>query len=242
MNITFITFGSHSDYIDAGNRLIQQAKQLNIFTKCILYTSEDLKKDNEFWNTDQKFIEENKRGYGYWLWKPYLIKKTMEKMNHGDILLYLDCGCELSSNYREKKKLLERINTVKTDKILGTTLVYEGYEEKYWNKMDLIEKLDMNKNQYLNTKQRQGGATLYLVCDDTINLINEWHTIGSEYHYIDDSPSILNNVCNFREHRHDQAIYSLLTKKYNLFSDYILDKNTSVYCLRNKTATSKIGH
>jgi hypothetical protein len=233
MNITFITFGSHSHYIDAGKRLIQQAKELNIFTKCILYTSEDLKKDNEFWNTHQKFIEENKRGYGYWLWKPYLIKKTMEKMNHGDILLYLDSGCELTCT--RKNELIKCFDIVKTDYIIGTL----AKVERKWNKMDLLIKLDMNKDMYLETNQRQGGTNMFLVCDKTKNLVNEWYAIGSEYHYIDDSPSIIPNG-KFIEHRHDQSIFSLLTKKYNLYSKYSL-KN-SIYSNRNISGISKIGH
>ena len=49
-----------------------------------------VKKDEIFWENHSSFIENNKKGYGYWLWKPYIIKKTLEKMKKGDILLYLD--------------------------------------------------------------------------------------------------------------------------------------------------------
>jgi hypothetical protein len=161
MSIKFITFGSHDLYIDAGKRLVEQAKNLNIFNETILYTSEYLKKDVDFWNEHHEFINKNWnwRGHGYWLWKPYIIKKTMENMNDGDILLYLDCGCEL--NFKIKNELLKSIDIVKTDKIIGTLTC----TEKYYNKMDLVEKLDMNKDIYLNSAQRQGGTNLYLVCN-----------------------------------------------------------------------------
>jgi hypothetical protein len=229
MSIVFLTFGSHDNFIDAGKRLIEQAKRLNIFTKYILYTSEDLKNDTEFWKEHSEFILNNPRGYGYWLWKPYLIKKTMQNMNDGDILLYLDCGCELTCN--KKNELLKCIDIVKTDYIIGTLAGIE----RVWNKMDLIIKLDMNNNMYLNTYQRQAGTNMFLVCDKTINLVNEWYTIGSEYHYIDDSPSIIPNE-EFIEHRHDQSIFSLLTKKYNLYSNYTL--TYAIYCDRNKSGIS----
>ena len=52
--------------------------------------------DKEFWKKNGDFIEKNKRGYGYWLWKSYIIKKTMDMMKDGDILLYLDSGCEIN--------------------------------------------------------------------------------------------------------------------------------------------------
>lgn len=232
MNIKFITFGSHNSYIEGGKRLIKQANELNIFTESILYTPEYLKNDVEFWNSHSDFINKNQRGYGYWLWKPFIIKKAMENMNDGDILLYLDCGCELSCN--KKSELLKCIDIVKTDKIVGTlTLV-----EKDWNKMDLIKKLDMEKSEYLDTNQRQGGTNLFLVCEETRRLVNEWYSLGCDYHNIDDSPSNTQNLENFREHRHDQSIFSLLTKKYNIYSNHGLDN--SIYVIRNFSLNSKI--
>lgn len=231
MSVKFITFGSHGNFIQAGNRLIRQAKRLNIFTETILYTSDYLKK-SDFWVKHTLFINKNKRGYGYWLWKPYIIKKTMETMKDGDIVFYLDCGCELSPN--KKGKLLDYISLVKTDKLIGTTTAIE----KGWNKMDLIQTLDMNKGIYLNSPQRQAGTLLFLVCKETRDLVDEWYTLGCDYHNIDDSPSRLKNLGCFKEHRHDQSIFSLLTKKYGIFSKARL--NDAIYILRNKTGISKI--
>jgi len=231
MNIVFITFGSHDHYLDAGHRLINQAKQMNIFSETILYSAEYLQTDHQFWANHGTFISTNKRGYGYWLWKSYIIKKTMENMADNDILLYLDCGCELGLN--RKDKLLECINIVKNDKIVGTTTCVE----RDWNKMDLIEKLGMNKSEYLDTAQRQGGTNLFLVCKETRLLVNEWYELCCDYHNIDDSASILPNFECFREHRHDQAIFSLLTKKYNIFNNNLMD---AIYCDRNINGVSKI--
>ena len=229
----FITFGSHNNYIDAGQRLVKQAKALNIFTEIILYTADDLKKDVDFWNKHNIFINNNRRGYGYWLWKSYIIKKTMENMNDGDILLYLDCGCEI--DYKKKEDLIKHINLVKTNKIIYTTT---SGKEKDWNKMDLIVKLDMKKDIYLDTKQHQAGVLLFLVCDKTRQFVNEWYKIGCDYHNIDDSPSMISNVPSFREHRHDQSIFSLLLKKYELCNNYNL--RSSINVARNKSGVSKI--
>ena len=38
-------------------------------------TDEHLKIDKLFWENHGKIIENNSRGYGYWLWKPYIVKK-----------------------------------------------------------------------------------------------------------------------------------------------------------------------
>jgi hypothetical protein len=221
-----ITFGSHDNYIDAGKRLIMQSKSMNIFNESILYTPQDL--GSEFCH--EEFINNNKRGYGYWLWKPFIIKKTMDTMIDGDVLLYLDCGCELDS---KNKNLLHYINIVKTDKIIGTLAGIE----KDWTKMDLIQKIGI-KYQDVLTSQHAAGAILFLVCPETRQLVNEWYTIGCDYHNIDDSPSILKNISGFKEHRHDQSIYSLLTKKYNLYSNHNL--HNAVCYNRNRSGVSHI--
>jgi hypothetical protein len=236
MNKYFITFGAGSDnYIKAGERLISQAENTKLFNEIILYTDTYLKNDIIFWNKHGTFINQNKRGYGYWLWKSYIIKKTMEKMNDNDILLYLDAGCEIDIN---KSKFFDYyFNLVKKDYIIGTFTCIE----KEWTKMDLILKLDVNNFKYLDTQQHQGGVILFLVCDKTRKLVNEWYDLSCDYHLIDDSPSIVQNVKCFRQHRHDQSIFSLLTKKYDLYSSNRNFHNV-IEIIRNKTGLSKINN
>jgi len=222
MIFKFITFGSHDNYIDAGKRLIKQAINLDVFNENILFTADDLKSDTLFWERHGDFVSKNKRGYGYWIWKSYLIQKTMKQMNHGDILLYLDCGCEIDC--REKNWIYNCIYQVQIDKIMGTYYRYSGdVTEKYWSKMDVVKKLNID-DTLLNDKQRQGGLLLFYICEETLQFVNKWYTLCCDYHNLDDSPSILKNTVGFKEHRHDQSIFSLLTKKYNLFSNIVLDK------------------
>jgi len=229
----FITFsGGGQNYIDAGNRLINQALNLKLFDEVKLYTDEDLKNDLEFWTKHKDFIINNKRGYGYWLWKPYIIKKTMAQMKDGDILLYLDCGCEL--NELKKQNLNHFFNYVKTDYIIGTLAGLE----KEWNKMDLLKYLNMVNHNSLNINQRQAGTNMFLVCEKVINLVNEWYNIACIYNLIDDSKSVSKNFDCFKEHRHDQSIFSLLTKKYNIYSNKNLHE--CIYCIRNTTGINKI--
>ena len=99
--------------------------------------------------------------------------------------------------------------------------------------MDLVKNCNIN-DTLLNDKQRQAGLILFYVCDEVIQFVNEWYTLSSDYHNLDDSPSILENSAGFREHRHDQSIFSLLTKKYNLFSDIVLDMRCFKY-YRNRS-------
>ena len=223
----FITFGAGSqDYYDAVNRLTSQANKLNIFDTVIGYTDNDLKNDTDFWNRHSNFILNNNRGYGYWLWKSYLIMKTLETMDKNDILIYADCGCEI--NFKNKKNFLNIFDIVKTDLIVGS---YTSNEKEY-NKMDLLLYLDMNNIKYF-TSQHQASTICILNCKETYDLVKEWYKIGCNYNLIDDSPSINMNHPTFIEHRHDQAIFSLLTKKYNIYSKESIESVINI--ARNKS-------
>lgn len=220
----FITFGAGGKkYIDAGNRIVNQAKKTELFDECKLFTDTDLKNNTQFWKKHSNFILKNKRGYGYWVWKSYLIKKTLEEMNDGDILLYLDAGLEI--DFRKKELLNEKFKIVKKDYIMGTNVLNRFGPEKKWCKMDLILHLNMLDNKYLNTQQRQGGTVLIMVCEKTRNFIREWYDIVCHYNLLNDTSSKNKNLKCFKQHRHDQSIFSLLTKKYDLFSKTVLDDN-----------------
>jgi hypothetical protein len=229
----FITFGAgEQNFIDAGNRLVGQAESTGKFDSVRLFTDIDLKDDTEFWPKHSEFILKNRRGYGYWIWKPYLIKRTMDALVDGDILLYLDSGCEIDARFSNHFDKL--FDIVKKDYIIGSKVCIE----RVWNKMDLIVELDMLDDKHLNSLIRQGGTNMFYVCDKTRELVRRWYELACNYHFIDDSPSILPNLPDFKEHRHDQSIFSLLTKKMGLFSKEGLGPVIKIY--RNKTGTSKL--
>ena len=233
-HVRFITFGSHANYIEAGERLCNQAVSLKLFNHIKLYTFENLKSDPEFYNKHIDFILKNKRGGGYWLWKPYLIHKNIQDMKNGDILLYLDCGCEL--DIRNRMKIVEMFHLVNKYKLITTSTQIE----LMWNKMDLLVELQMLQNEYLMTPQKEAGASVWLVCDKTRKLAKDWYNIAcsNNYHFIDDTPSIHQNINGFKEHRHDQSIFSLLVKKYGLSNQLNICNYVSYE--RNKTGTSQL--
>jgi len=216
MSIYFLSFGAGSvDYNKALERIIKQAEEFKLFDKIIGYTEKDLMDDTEFWNKNGNFIKNNSRGFGYYIWKPYIINKTLKEMNENDILLYLDSGCELNIN--GKNKLLDFFNIVKSKKLIGTIASSTDYN---FTKMDLIKYMHMeNSLSLLQTSHIQAGIMMLLKCDETSKLINEWYEIATfNHHFINDDKSIEKNFDGFIEHRHDQSIFNLLVKKYGLLN------------------------
>ena len=213
----FITFGGPtSNYHDANKKICNQAVKINLFDKIVTFTEKDLMNDNEFWKTHSDFILKNKRGYGYWIWKSYLIKKYMETLNNNDVLLYLDSGCEI--NYHARNQMKELLDTVDNFFVSEACLGNIVQIEKIWTKKDLLIYMNMDNDMYINKGQIQGGILLIKKNNLTTKIINEWYQLASMYHNINDMPSIVPNYDCFKEHRHDQSVISLLLKKYNAYN------------------------
>jgi len=214
--------GGNQNYHDAVKRIENEMYIVNVFDKIYIYTDYDLKNDNSFWNKHAKFIENNSRGYGYWIWKPYLIMKTLEKINNNDILLYLDAGCELPNNENNHNKILELINKCDENNILYTKT---GTNEKMYNKMDLLNYMNMNNDPIKNSIQNQATIIFLKKNSKTESFIKEWYYIACNYHLLDDTPSLSENDSSFVEHRHDQSIFSLLTKtdKYGFNENNVIE-------------------
>jgi len=212
-----MTFGGGQNYINAVNRIGNKLEATNEFDHIIKYTDNDLKNDIEFWNKHETFITNNIRGYGYWIWKPYLILKTLNTMNENDILFYIDAGCEVISTNESKEKIKQLKDQCDNYNILYTQLLHL---EKEWTKMDLFEYMNLNNESIKNSNQIQAGLSILKKTEKTINFITDWYNISCNYHLIDDSPSKSVNDEAFKEHRHDQSIFSLLLKtdKYNIFN------------------------
>ena len=68
-------------------------------------------------------------------------------------------------------------------------------------------------------------------------LVEEWTMLATEnHHYLDNSPSFLPNYMEFQEPRHDRSLFSLLTKKHNLFGQTPIGEAVDV--MRNNSKIS----
>lgn len=213
MNLCF--FGSEG-YESGIDRLCQQAKYYriddnNIFNRIFVYKEENLKHIKDL-DDHRYFIDFYKKGYGYWIWKPLIILNSLYNLKPDDILLYLDVGCEL--NYNGYKLMSEYINHMRNYDILSFRL--NDCTEQSWCKMDTYKRIFENNDSFLNTEQIM--ATSFLLKNNTnckeFLIENYKIMIENNYNYLIDTPSILSNHTDFKCHRHDQSIFSLLLKKY----------------------------
>ena len=86
-----------------------QARWSGVFDKVITYSEKDI--PDEIRNIQEYKC---KRGGGYWIWKPYIIWKTLQDVEDGDFVCYIDSACLINKGKEWDMyfSLLNRYDTV----------------------------------------------------------------------------------------------------------------------------------
>lgn len=236
----FLTFGGGaSNFHDAAKRVSKEAINTGIFSTVHCYLDKDLEEMPDFWLAHGHFIKNNKRLYGYCIWKSYLVLKILETMKEGDRLFYADSGCQFDFDCEDPKSQYEIMLEHMGDQIMSATYCNTDYN---MTKRDLVVHLNMEDHPRLKSRQIQTTTFLLKKCERIMNFVRLWYVMCCNYHFIDDSPSKLPNHSNYDEHRHEQSVFSLLAKKLDIYDpgeDYDKCSIENVICLiRNRTGAT----
>ena len=223
--IHFITFADGKNY--KSDRIMKEAVNSNYFDVC-----KDMRYGiNDFINKHDTFIKNNKRGYGYWIWKHKIILEEYKNLNDNDILIYSDSGNTIC-NYNFK--MIDYLNIL----INGSGMLFFSviHKEGIWSKMDTVKYIFPNENddfikKILNENQTPSGLMMFRKCKNTTLYLEEVASYSVIYRLINDDPSLIPNVDKFKEHRHDQTIFSLTKHKYkyDISYDNLDDPSTSCF-------------
>ena len=208
----FITFGGPNLMFHRNlERICKEAKDIDFFDEIIGFNEMDLKMDTPFWNKHGIFIETNNiRGYGYWIWKPYLIKKELDKINNGDILIYCDAGCQINKNGKER--LSEYIDLLNIDKQNYGIISFQiEFKELLYTKNVIFDFMNSDDN-FKNKLQCASTVLIIKKNQHSINIIDKWYDLACNYNLLNDD--INNEIKSFVENRHDQSLLSILVNTY----------------------------
>lgn len=181
------------------------------FDKVIEFSPSNI--GEEFEREHGEFITNNPRGAGYWLWKPYIILKTLKKAEDGDYVFYCDAGAVFINSI---DYLIEAMENEKQSVFLTQTPLLE----RQWTKIECFHELDCLGEEYTDTGQAVGGYILLKKDKDAVDFIETYYKLCCKYFLLDDSKRN-QQIAEFIDHRHDQSLLSLLAKKrkYNFFRD-----------------------
>lgn len=228
-NIRFnmITFHTCGHPYDNGKNLINEATLFaNLYSPMVdnfvVYNSQNCSQENNTFkeNYIKSFPEfntgEHARGnkHGFWKWKAYIIKKHLDKINDGEILVYHDCNILRYSYYtnnidtfRENVEFI--FDITKLDIIIPTERL-DLFCKHHVKKM-VFDVVGEYNEDYKNFPLLNANRIFIKKTPLSVQFVNEW------LEYCNYPELILPETeydPKLRWNTHDQAILSVLYKKY----------------------------
>ena len=220
--------------INYANKKYRRAQHLNSRTArkkgkadvVIEYSENDI--DDTFYYKNQSILNCSK-GNGYWLWKSYIVNKTLNMINDNDYLMYCDSGAYFINDIHLLIDVMENNNQEIMCFKINTI-------EKEWTKRDTFIILDCDSIEYTDSNQNMATLMIMKKTPQVTKFIGEWLRYAQDERLIMDLPNKLgkDNYLGFKENRHDQSILSLLYKKY----DYEAFRDPSQYGNNTKMKNS----
>jgi len=204
------------------------AIESEFFDEVVVYSPEDI--GEEFASKVRQTLTLTKGG-GFWLWKPYFMKKMLERIEEGDVLVY--CGVTCIVNILGKTRFDQYVDRVVSSEtgILGFELPYK--EEEY-TKKEVFRHFDTSE-EITKSNQLMSAVLILRKCPHTVMLIDKWYeTAIADPTLFTDQLQILPQDSEFIVHRNDQSVFSVIRKIHGseiipsreYFYDFISECNT----------------
>lgn len=207
--VHFLCFGDGSTPIrHAADRLNRQAMQTGFFASTISFDFDKLRKFSpNFWRKNGNFLLRHRRGAGYWLWKPFLISEALSRIQHGELLVYADAGCEISG---DREQTFWEFLPIEEDKDIAVTVLEPHRTVVRWTNQYCRRRLDP-AGHFLEYAQIQSGLLGIKNNERSRELIRRWLSwcLEDDYSLLVDRDEAEPDE-RFIEHRHDQAILTLI--------------------------------
>ena len=209
MNKTLFSFGNWRYYLslDALKQSALDSAQVN---RVILLKEPDI--DVQFYQKNSLHFK-NGRGFGYWIWKSYFINKFLETASNNDIFMYADAGNLVIKD-------LTPLYTLCADNSKGIILFENTdgepngniWKNNLWTKSDCFNIMGLKSDEYFFGNQVNASYIVFRKTDFSINFFKNFMEYCENYNIISNAPNITEDFNkDFRDHRHDQSILSLLS-------------------------------
>jgi hypothetical protein len=171
----------------------------------------------------------HKKGYGGWVWKPYIIYDALKKIPDGDYVYYQDC-------FNDRRGFLSSvrpvINFMESNKIEILPGLKEPYPNRSFMQEDLLKHFNFgpeNELAFLSRKHICASPIFIKKSDNTLNIIKEWLDLCQLPNLILPSPKPTGV-----QHNYDMSIWNCILEKHkirplNINLDKHDTKNFNIY-------------
>lgn len=179
------------------------------------------------WAAKHDVVLSQKRGAGWWLWKPYLILKTLKDPSvpwHRGVVLWVDAGNYLHNDPRPLlMRALERSDVV--------AFRLKWCLEADWTSVVTLQRLNVSSKYSIVDRPQLGAYFLaFRKTELSIKFVEEWLRLcedpatllglqASKLGLLSDSQQNISQevIPNFQMHQADQSVFSVLFKEWGFY-------------------------
>jgi uncharacterized protein YndB with AHSA1/START domain len=166
----------------------------------------------------QRAILDQRRGGGYWLWKPFIIKETLRSMAEGDLLVYADAGIEIVADLSPLFALAAHQDIL---------LFVAHYDDAgapgpntcgKWTKRDCFLFMDCDEPRFHQAPMVDASFLILKNGGRARAFVREWLLLCCQEQLLTDTPSVCGVPALAEQlgHQHDQSLLSLLAHREGL--------------------------
>jgi hypothetical protein len=215
--IKILTF-AQGPFIESQKQLIEHIKPFNINSQKHLNDNDlDLNFKKEF-----SEILKFKKGYGFCIWKPFLILNELYQLNDNEILLYVDSTDRIESTFISL--VAEHFNSY----LNNNFFLNRGFINSHWTKRDTFVLMNCDSELFHNCVQLEAGVIGLTKTEDNLTIVKNWFNYCCNSDILIDKPNVCgkSNLPGYKEHRYDQSILTNIVFKkginsHNLSQDII---------------------
>ena len=211
MKKIFLTYGDKKFSV-AKKHLVLLAKESSMFDHIVSLGPSDL--DSDFKKEYAHILREQKGG-GFWIWKHRIIKNVLMDISNNDLVIYCDAGASL--NYKAKKRFQEYIEIINSSEFGNFRMECEPqYKEYQYTTRELFDYFNVSHSKKIKSgTQLQAGHMIFKKTKHTENYFKSYsELLKNDALLITDIYNSKEQDQGFIENRHDQSIFSLMTKIY----------------------------
>lgn len=166
---------------------------------------------------DYPKVSQYRRGVGFWFWKPFIILKTLESVNEGDLVFYADSGTDIIEDITPLFDLCIKNKGILLFENRSGHPQGQIWQNYMWTKKDAFVLMDCDSEKYHYGPQVDAAYQVYQKTPETMKFVSEYLKYCTDPRIVTDEPSVLGTDFPQKiDNRHDQSVVSLMSIKYGV--------------------------
>jgi hypothetical protein len=205
----FVSFATPA-FAAAQARLRTSAVTAGRIGRSIEWNSAQLR-DTPF-HAAHRAVLDSPRGAGYWAWKPYIVLAAFDAVPEGGYVVYCDCGRGDGYLFRQSvAPLIRWCEATGSGALPGVHVPGHG-RNAAWTKRDCFVRMGCDGEAFWNAPQVQATFSVWRRDARNRAFLERWLAFCTDRAIVSDDANVcgLENLPDFREHRHDQSVLTNL--------------------------------